>query len=209
MNNNHKISTNISNNNDVKNKKKLMRITYNNILKNLTTEYKEKSSSNCNIFLISFIKEKHPNNLVLSFYNMDNEINIKDTNRFLAQNNSLVLPKINKITNQLECYLVPKLSLDYLELLDKFGILEPNPDTCQLIDPSKISLIITPGLAFDNNTNNNPIYRLGRGKGYYDQLLSKTSPHCQKIGIGFLSQISNDPIPIEDHDQPLDNVHLF
>jgi 5-formyltetrahydrofolate cyclo-ligase len=53
-------------------------------------------------------------------------------------------------------------------------------------------LILVPGVAFDLRG-----YRLGRGKGFYDQLLAAVrGPTC---GVGFDEQIV-DAVPVEPHD---------
>jgi 5-formyltetrahydrofolate cyclo-ligase len=72
-----------------------------------------------------------------------------------------------------------------------FGILEPDC-TEKGIKPD---LIIVPGIAFDHQCN-----RLGRGKGYYDRLLSDTS--VPTIGICFHFQLF-DQIPTDVHDQKM------
>lgn len=72
-----------------------------------------------------------------------------------------------------------------------FGILEPD-ETEKGIKPD---LIIVPGIAFDHQRN-----RLGRGKGYYDRLLSDTS--IPTIGICFHFQLF-DQIPTDIHDQKM------
>lgn len=77
-----------------------------------------------------------------------------------------------------------------------FGILEPtSSDDVSLAD---IDLAIIPGVAFDRQCN-----RLGRGKGYYDRLLSEGG--IKKIGICFEFQLL-DKIPVYDTDVPLDMV---
>ncbi|MBR2476274.1 MAG: 5-formyltetrahydrofolate cyclo-ligase, partial [Bacteroidaceae bacterium] len=55
-----------------------------------------------------------------------------------------------------------------------------------------IDLIIVPGVAFDRNLN-----RLGRGKGYYDRLLTNSNAYF--IGIGYDMQVV-DSITTEPHD---------
>lgn len=70
-----------------------------------------------------------------------------------------------------------------------FGIIEPEGEE---IDSKIIDFIIVPGVAFDKNLN-----RLGRGKGYYDRLLSESNAFF--AGIGYSIQVL-DNIPVEEHD---------
>ena len=57
----------------------------------------------------------------------------------------------------------------------------------------KPDLIIVPGIAFDRQLN-----RLGRGRGYYDRLLSDLTLPC--IGLAFAFQLF-DHIPVDAHDR--------
>ena len=70
-----------------------------------------------------------------------------------------------------------------------FGIIEPEGKE---VDSKIIDFIIVPGVAFDRNLN-----RLGRGKGYYDRLLSESNAFF--AGIGYSIQVL-DNIPVEEHD---------
>ena len=72
----------------------------------------------------------------------------------------------------------------------EFNIMEPTGND---IDSNCIELIIVPGVAYDNKGN-----RLGRGKGYYDRLLSRTQATC--IGVCYNCQLV-DNIPAEPHDR--------
>lgn len=70
-----------------------------------------------------------------------------------------------------------------------FGILEPIPD--EKAEKAKPDLIIVPGVAFDRKMN-----RMGRGKGYYDRLL--TEPELQdvtRIGLCFSFQLVEE-VPV-------------
>lgn len=78
-----------------------------------------------------------------------------------------------------------------------FGIPEP-VDTETTIPESMVDLIIVPGVAFDRQLN-----RMGRGKGYYDRLLSTLK--VPKIGICFDFQL-HDTIPIEPFDKKMDLI---
>lgn len=65
-------------------------------------------------------------------------------------------------------------------------------------DYENIDLAVIPGMAFDHKGN-----RIGRGKGYYDRLLTKL--HCPLIGICFPFQYL-EKIPVEEHDRKVDAV---
>lgn len=78
-----------------------------------------------------------------------------------------------------------------------FGILEPTEES-QSVAEEEIDLIIVPGVAFDRQHN-----RLGRGKGYYDRLLSTLK--APKIGICYDFQLL-DTIPVESFDKKMDII---
>lgn len=104
----------------------------------------------------------------------------------------LFLPRVNGVDLDI-------LPCDRSHLhLGAFNIEEPDGDS--LTDISSIELIIVPAVAFDRNGN-----RVGRGKGYYDRLLSRTK--ATKIGMGYDFQfIDGDGIDAESHDVPLDII---
>ena len=56
---------------------------------------------------------------------------------------------------------------------NKYGILEPQT---QIADPQKLDLIIMPALVTDKRG-----YRIGYGKGYYDNFLTQNSINCTKL----------------------------
>ena len=82
-----------------------------------------------------------------------------------------------------------------------YGMLEPDPETCELVNPQMIDLAIVPGVAFDPQTK----LRLGRGGGFYDRLLADPNFRAITIGVGFSLQLYQN-LPTEPHDQALDEV---
>jgi 5-formyltetrahydrofolate cyclo-ligase len=78
-----------------------------------------------------------------------------------------------------------------------FGIREPH-GRCANVSSRRLDLMLVPGVAFDLRG-----HRLGRGKGYYDQLLRTL--HGVKCGVAFDQQIV-DEVPVESHDVRLDCV---
>lgn len=92
--------------------------------------------------------------------------------------------------------LVPYRGADSLQI-GAFGIAEPLPTTEQEQQKEiQVDLIIVPGVAFDRQGN-----RLGRGKGFYDRLLSELP--ATKVGICFGFQLC-PKIPTEPFDFRMD-----
>ena len=80
-----------------------------------------------------------------------------------------------------------------------FNILEPDPALPE-IEITEIDAFICPGLAFDPMGG-----RLGRGRGFYDQLLAKARPGALKVGACFANQWVATTHS-EPHDVPMDHV---
>ena len=78
-----------------------------------------------------------------------------------------------------------------------FGIREPNAH-CPALASEPLDLILVPGVAFDRQG-----HRLGRGKGYYDKLL--TAMRGTRCGVAFDQQMV-EGIPVEGHDAKMDCV---
>lgn len=108
-----------------------------------------------------------------------------------SSNKTLFLPKVNGNTLDIHLYNPNELTIG------SYNIKEPNDQ--EVISPEFIDLVIVPGIAFDKQFN-----RLGRGKGYYDRILSQTV-NATKIGIGFDFQLL-DIIPAESHDIKMDII---
>ncbi|MFB6344981.1 MAG: 5-formyltetrahydrofolate cyclo-ligase [bacterium] len=82
-----------------------------------------------------------------------------------------------------------------------YGILEPSPDENPVVDSIDLDLVLVPGLAFDVNGG-----RLGYGEGYYDRFLSQLDETTTKIGVCFDEQLVKDPLPVSEHDVPVERV---
>ena len=83
------------------------------------------------------------------------------------------------------------------------GIREPDPARSRRIEWNDVRGLVIPGLAFDLSLN-----RLGRGRGFYDRALGRSSQSKTpiKIGVAFDRQISDLEIPTESFDVPMDWV---
>lgn len=127
---------------------------------------------------------------ILIYHSLPDELS---THSFLRKWNSrkhFYLPRVNGVNLDILPYDESRLELG------SFHIEEPIGD--DTVDPSAIELIIVPAVAYDRKGN-----RLGRGKGFYDRLLSTTK--ATRIGVGYEFQLV-DEIPVEPHDVPVDMV---
>jgi len=79
----------------------------------------------------------------------------------------------------------------------RFGIREP-AERCSELHSNRLDLLLVPGVAFDLQGR-----RLGRGKGFYDQLL--TAVRGTSCGVAFDEQIVGE-IPVEPHDEYLNCI---
>jgi 5-formyltetrahydrofolate cyclo-ligase len=84
-----------------------------------------------------------------------------------------VVPRINHKTNELENL---RYGTDTELSYNRWKIGEPVHD--DRVDASQIDIVLVPLLCFDRRG-----YRVGYGKGYYDRLLVRCPPDCQKVGL--------------------------
>ena len=127
---------------------------------------------------------------ILMYHSLPDEVSTHAFLRKWASEKSFFLPRVNGVDLDILPYEQTRLELG------SFQIEEPTGN--DLVDPSTIELIITPAVAYDRKGN-----RLGRGKGFYDRLLTQSS--ATKIGVAYHFQIVDD-IPVEPHDVPVDMV---
>lgn len=127
---------------------------------------------------------------ILMYHSLPDEL---DTHRFLdkwAARKRFFLPRVNGLNLEILPY--DKSSLR----LGAFHIEEP--DGTETASVREIDLIIVPGVGYDPDGN-----RVGRGKGYYDRLLSES--RATKIGVAYDFQVV-DSIDCEPHDIGVDIV---
>lgn len=82
-----------------------------------------------------------------------------------------------------------------------YGLLEPDPSQCPVLDNP--DWILIPGVGFSREN----LARLGRGKGHYDRYLSSLETAGRmpkKLGICFSTQFC--AITPEAHDVPMDRI---
>ena len=143
---------------------------------------------------LSLMQTPLPPGLVLAYASRRDEPDLRPWLEQLVSMQRLVLPRCegdNLVLHHIE-------SLEHDLVTGAFSLQEPKA-TCATVDPASLSLVLVPGLAFDVSGG-----RLGRGRGYYDRLLERTT--CPLWGTALTAHIV-DKVPLEPHDRRL--THLL
>ena len=152
---------------------------------------KKQSARACEIFLAH---DTYANaESILLYMPLRGEVDVRlILERAISDGKSVALPRYVPETAAYNAFFVGDQPL----VPGPFDILEPamsNPAPLNRLD-----LIVAPGLGFDARGR-----RLGRGKGFYDRLLSAATG--VKCGICFEEQLLAE-IPVEPHDVVLDFI---
>ena len=129
---------------------------------------------------------------ILVYWSMPGEVFTHDFIQRWYENKRILLPCVRSEDLIIKTF----KGRDRMVTGSAFGIAEP--DTEDFLSLHQIDLVIVPGLAFDRHMN-----RLGRGKGYYDRLLTHMSAH--KLGVCFDFQLF-DEIPTGHTDVKMDDL---
>jgi 5-formyltetrahydrofolate cyclo-ligase len=113
--------------------------------------------------------------------------------RVLAEGKRLVLPRVNRHTNQLDLYWVDDPENQLAAGL--WGIREPIVEICEQTDAiNEVEFALLPGVAFSRTGA-----RLGYGGGFYDKLLVHMTHQPALVAAAFALQIV-EQIPQETTD---------
>lgn len=129
---------------------------------------------------------------VLMYNSLPDELS---TRRFIeswAGRKKFYLPRVNGIDLEILPYDRTRMHLG------AFRIEEPDGD--DTVDINDIDLVIVPAVAYSRSCA-----RVGRGKGYYDRLLSRARRKLTTIGVCYDFQLFDD-FDTEEHDIPVDFV---
>ena len=133
---------------------------------------------------------------IAAFWPMPGEPDLRPIYReALAERKELALPRF---LPDLHRYIICRIEDDVLDVCrGHFGITEPLA-SCQPVELKKLDFWLVPGVGFALDGG-----RLGRGKGYYDQMLSEAQGF--KCGVAFEWQLTAE-VPAESHDIILDCI---
>ncbi len=127
---------------------------------------------------------------IMMYHSLPDELS---TREFLLKwygEKSFFLPRVNGVN--LEVLPYERTSMK----MGAFRIEEPSGN--DITDPASMELIIVPAVAYDRNGN-----RVGRGKGYYDRLLSDTNAYT--VGVAYDFQLL-DEVESTEFDIPVDMI---
>jgi 5-formyltetrahydrofolate cyclo-ligase len=125
---------------------------------------------------------------VLLYHSLPDELSTRAFIESMADcGKRFFLPRVNGLDLEILTYDKSRMHLG------AFCIEEPDGD--DTVDISQIDLVIVPAVAYDRRGN-----RVGRGKGYYDRLLSRA--RAVTIGVCYDFQLF-DEIDSEEHDIPV------
>jgi len=113
----------------------------------------------------------------------------------LLSDKTVGLPRFSAEAQSYDAFVVRNLEADLQS--GQFGIREPGV-SCPEIALNRLDLVLVPGVTFDARGR-----RLGRGKGFYDRLLSAVSG--TKCGVAFDEQIV-DAVPVGPLDIPVNCI---
>lgn len=119
----------------------------------------------------------------------------------LACGKCLVLPRADAVRVALSAHVVKDPARELRP--GAWGIREPDPDRCLLVDLADVDLVVVPGVAFDAKGG-----RIGYGKGFYDRFLAgvvRWARSAQIVAPAFEAQIVGY-VPTDGHDITLDAV---
>ena len=113
----------------------------------------------------------------------------------LEATKTLAFPRFDRSTG---AYQICQVTQPASQLISgQFGILEPRLE-CPVCKLNELDLALVPGIGFSLNG-----CRLGRGKGYFDRMLSEV--RGWKCGVAFDWQVTVE-IPTEPHDIRLNSI---
>lgn len=131
-------------------------------------------------------------NIVLLYWSMDDEVYTHEFILKWYKEKTILLPCVDGDDLKLRIF----QGIESMKEGVMFSILEPTGE--EFLDFDNIDLMVIPGVAFDKENN-----RLGRGRGFYDRLLSKV--HSIKVGVCFKFQFF-DNMPTEEFDVKMNYV---
>lgn len=137
--------------------------------------------------VIDWIKA-HPINAVMLYLSMRSEVDTDGLLEYLLTHDKIALAPVMEMKRRtLVPYRVTNPDTDLVR--HRYGMFQPNRNSCPKFPANEVGLIVVPGVSFDIKG-----YRIGYGGGFYDRFLPKC-PQAAWIGLAFEEQIIEDTLP--------------
>lgn len=134
---------------------------------------------------------------VFIYSSIGNEVETREFVKVaLEMGKKVAYPVTDMDTNTMTFHTVDTLSDLGRVKSGSFSLLEPRVDDQTKITPNELTLMIVPGLAFDQQ-----FYRTGYGGGFYDRYLSKY-PGLTTLGVCYDFQVVAS-LPVSEYDRPV------
>ncbi|AAF73519.1 5-formyltetrahydrofolate cyclo-ligase [Chlamydia muridarum str. Nigg] len=158
--------------------------------KQLSSKRREEAS----LSLMDFVQQTIPQGFVLSYIPFRSELDVRAINLWLAQENRLLLPKMQGNT------IVP-IEPSFAKIFHLSSPKDVNQMAGNEVGAHLVTTALVPAVVFDQEQ-----FRLGYGGGYYDRFLARY-PRIWTVGVGFKEQLIAS-LPRESHDIPLNTLYL-
>ncbi|WP_077369811.1 5-formyltetrahydrofolate cyclo-ligase [Anaerosalibacter sp. Marseille-P3206] len=138
-------------------------------------------------------------NFIMSYVNFRSEVITEEIIRNSLNSGKKIGVPIS-ITKTKELLISELKDYDNELELGVYNILTPKKEYIREVEPSKIDLVLVPGVAFDRQG-----YRIGYGGGYYDRFLNKLNDSAVTIALAFSVQLIEE-VPKGEYDLPIDYI---
>lgn len=186
-------------NNEVAQKKKLLRKRFRDAREALTPDERREKSAVITAAVMEIQKVRDAR-VIMLYLERGAEVGLREFARQLvAAGKRVVIPYCKPAARDLGIAEVS--NIDAQTVPGVWDIPEPIESIRDNFLRSDLSVILCPGVGFDPNGG-----RLGNGKGYYDNFLRELRGRVYTVGVAFDCQISDEPFPFDYSDVPVDQV---
>lgn len=135
---------------------------------------------------------------LLGYLPLPDELDVRGVmQRWQAQGGVMAIPSTNWETHTITPCRVDALD-DSAVIERRHGLLEPR--VISEVPVSDLAAVLVPGVAFDRQGG-----RIGRGKGFYDRLLSRLPDTTPRLAVCRRVQLV-DHVPMDAHDERVHQV---
>lgn len=151
--------------NDIRPVKTALREKYRSLRQNMPQEIREAADRDIAAQVRKLWQYKR-NDVLLTYVSTSIEVDtMRIINQALEDGKRVAVPRCIPGTRNMEFHFISSIS----DLKPgTFGVLEPDPSTCEIVTDLSKGLCIVPAFSYDWKG-----FRLGYGKGYYDRFLSR------------------------------------